>query len=413
MEFIQSLIGDEFLSKAFVLSILTGTLVYLKNVPQAIWSRIKRLIIFTVTIEQTDELFDYTEKWLKDNHAKKYRNVLANINYRNFALENEDEYKEVSPNESSVEQKKTKEIVQYRHNQDVVFIKENNIFIKIDKGRDKLENARTFKDLYFDKYNISTFFFKKRIQLFLDEIVKYNQQFKKEDNNIHVHMFDGYSDWRKIRMLTPKKIDDIVLDNKIKANILSDAELFVKRKEWYIKRGIPYKRGYLFYGSPGNGKTSFSLALASYLRRDIYPITISEVKGDDSLRRLFNNVKSNGILLLEDIDSLFIQRKSKDHISFSTLLNCLDGIYYKEGLIVIMTTNYIDKLDEALIRDGRIDLRVSFTTPKEQQVKEYIELFYDIKINGLSYKNQNYSMAKIQNYCLNHSIDGIKKLLFK
>ena len=75
MEFIQSILGDEFLSKAFVLSILTGTLLYLKNVPKIIWRRIRRLIFFSITIEQTDELFDYTERWLKFHYENKYRNV--------------------------------------------------------------------------------------------------------------------------------------------------------------------------------------------------------------------------------------------------------------------------------------------------------------------------------------------------
>ena len=78
-EFIQSISGDEFLTKAFILSILTGAIVYLKNVPLSIWSRIKRLLIFSVTIEQNDELFDYVERWFKDHYSKKYRNVIANI----------------------------------------------------------------------------------------------------------------------------------------------------------------------------------------------------------------------------------------------------------------------------------------------------------------------------------------------
>lgn len=399
--------GDEFLSKAFILSMFTGLMVYLKDFPKAIWKRIKRLFVFVVTIEQTDELFDYLERWFQDNHSNKYRDVLATINYKNFAIngnkvDEENNFSDIPP-----------EGVEYRHNQDIIFITKNNVIIKVDKGRDKLENAKSLKDLYFDKYKISVFFFKKRIQMFLDEVVKYNQQFKGVNQGISIYV-PNYAMWRRVRMLNSKKVDDVILDKNIKKSILNTISLFSEREEWYKKRFIPWTYGLLFWGSPGNGKTSLALALAHYLKRDIYAFIASEIEGDNCLNRLYSAIGNNAIVLIEDVDSIFLEnRKSKDHeITFSSLLNCIDGIHYKEGIITIMTTNHFDRLDEALIRPGRIDMRVNFENPKEPQVKEYLELFYGTKFNGVPYKENGYSMATIQNYCLNNSEQGIKKILF-
>ena len=309
--------------------------------------------------------------------------------------------------------KKThKEKVGYRHNQDMLVIKRNGVYIKISKGREKLENAKTLRDLFFDNFTITTFFFKNRLLSLLDEVVEYNQQFKPKDVGVNVFT-TSWSDWRRERVLNPKDIDNIILNHETKQKILKDVNTFCKRKDWYIKRFIPYKRGYLFYGSPGNGKTSTSLALAHYLKRDIYVFMIPEIKDDSTLKRLFNNVSDNAIILIEDIDSLFNKRETEEKISFSALLNCLDGVYYKENIITIMTTNHVEKLDPALIRDGRIDLRVEFQNPQEEQAKEYVELFYGTKVNGASYKDGGYSMATVQNYCLNNSEQQVKKILFK
>ena len=85
-------------------------------------------------------------------------------------------------------------------------------------------------------------------------------------------------------------------------------------------------------------------------------------------------MSENSILVLEDVDSLFTQRsKNKDNhssLSFSAILNVLDGIARKHGLITIMTTNFADRLDSALIRPGRIDKVIEFKHATNEQIKE-------------------------------------------
>ena len=90
---------------------------------------------------------------------------------------------------------------------------------------------------------------------------------------------------------------------------------------------------------------------------------------DDDLNHALNTTPPNSIILLEDIDGIFVQRESvnyggddeeegRRHISFSGLINALDGIRSQEGRILFMTTNHKEKLDAALLRPGRADVHV-------------------------------------------------------
>ena len=92
---------------------------------------------------------------------------------------------------------------------------------------------------------------------------------------------------------------------------------------------------------------------------------------DDGLNRALNESPGSSIILLEDIDALFVERHSVDRnsgghhrggrVSFSGLLNALDGVRSQEGRISFMTTNHREKLDPALLRPGRADVHIEFT----------------------------------------------------
>ena len=91
-------------------------------------------------------------------------------------------------------------------------------------------------------------------------------------------------------------------------------------------RGIPYRRGYLLHGPPGCGKSSFIYALAGHLSFDICMLSLnSEGLTDDRLELALSNVPQQAIVLLEDIDAAFVQRKAgeagRGGVSFSGLLN--------------------------------------------------------------------------------------------
>ena len=195
-------------------------------------------------------------------------------------------------------------------------------------------------------------------------------------------------------------MDTIVLKKGIKQKVLSDLRYFMSRISRYKALNIPYKRGYLFYGHPGNGKTSFSLAIANHLRKNICYMNLLSINGDNELQQLFNNIPSNSILVMEDIDSSFDGRKPMGKITFSGLLNCIDGFFYKNGLITIITTNHINNLDSALIRSGRIDLKIELSNPDKSQVEEYLKFFYDKKVSFTNGYSPDKSMSDVMEVCL-------------
>jgi hypothetical protein len=164
-------------------------------------------------------------------------------------------------------------------------------------------------------------------------------------------------------------------------SIMSDVRAFLAAdtKRWYIDHGLPHRRSYLFYGVPGAGKTSTIRALATEFKLNCCFLTITKDVSTQILGDALNQIPENALLVLEDVDSLF----SRDRVnieggalSFSGLLNALDGIMSSDGCVTVLTTNYIEKLDSALIRGGRVDRRFEFCRPSQQQLHSLFKSFY-------------------------------------
>lgn len=217
-----------------------------------------------------------------------------------------------------------------------------------------------------------------------------------------------HCDWIFTKNINKRSLNNVVLPKDQKRELKRDIEQFLKSEQWYKARGIPYKRGYLFEGKPGNGKTSTCLAIANEHQRDIYFLAVNDIASDRELNTLMRFVSKNSILVLEDIDFYFDpnkdKRKTKGKVSFSGLLNALDGLASPEGVITILTTNRPETLDKALIRKGRIDMEVEITNPQGEQIEEYLKRFYNQKVELPVYyrDNRQYSMADIQGICIEH-----------
>ncbi|CZT42046.1 probable BCS1 protein precursor [Rhynchosporium secalis] len=200
------------------------------------------------------------------------------------------------------------------------------------------------------------------------------------------HEWKPFGDPRKKRPL-----QSVVLDEGIKERIVDDVKDFLARQSWYVDRGIPYRRGYLLYGPPGSGKSSFIQGLAGELDFGVAIINLSE-RGmtDDKLAHLLTKLPSKTILLLEDADSAFRNRRQVDEdgysggtVTFSGLLNALDGVAAGEERIAFLTTNHVDRLDEALIRPGRVDMTVRIGEATRHQAGEMWDRFFgDVDTDG-------------------------------
>ncbi|KAK4547789.1 hypothetical protein LTR36_000747 [Oleoguttula mirabilis] len=181
-----------------------------------------------------------------------------------------------------------------------------------------------------------------------------------------------------------RPFDSVVLEEGLSNRILGDVREFLNARTWYLDRGIPYRRGYLLYGPPGTGKTSFVQALAGVLDFNIAMLSLSQHGlNDDLLNLLLLNVPARTIVLLEDADAAFTNRRQRDadgysgaNVTYSGLLNALDGVASAEERIIFMTTNHIDRLDDALIRPGRVDMTMHLGNATEWQMAQLWDRFY-------------------------------------
>jgi len=193
------------------------------------------------------------------------------------------------------------------------------------------------------------------------------------------------TEWRQFGEPKRKRpLSSVVLEQGVKERILGDVNAFLDSRNWYTDRGIPYRRGYLLYGPPGTGKSSFIEALAGELDFNIAMLNLSE-RGltDDRLNHLLSTVPRRTLVLLEDADAAWVNRTKSDEqgyrgatVTFSGLLNALDGVASADERIIFLTTNHIDRLDEALVRPGRVDMTVRLGEATEWQVEQLWDRFY-------------------------------------
>ena len=200
------------------------------------------------------------------------------------------------------------------------------------------------------------------------------------------------------------------------AELRERLDLFVNHPDWYAERGIPHTLGILLHGIPGAGKTSTIKAIAHDTNRHIFNITLRPTTTQKQLANLFYNETvtvndgqgstqtykiplNRRIYVLEDVDclsSVVLERSenpfaqpqtnsdepppNSDAITLSFLLNLLDGVLESPGRILVMTSNFPERLDAALIRPGRIDVKIRFDRIGCSFIREMVEHFYNTAI---------------------------------
>lgn len=233
---------------------------------------------------------------------------------------------------------------------------------------------------------------------------------KKEKDEVLTFIFKtGY--WNNLSKLPKRDKSTLHLPDDMLTNIIEDMDSFIKGEDKYLKYGIPYKRNYLLEGLPGTGKTSLIFVLASYFNMDIAIINFSLSIDDATFMKSVTKLPEDCFLVLEDIDTLFVDRKpgdsNKSMVSFSGILNTLDGIARRNKQITFLTTNYISKLDSALIRPGRIDKVLTFCSSTMQQIQYFFNSFLPTQKDKWEafkkkVKNLNTTSAILQSFFFKH-----------
>lgn len=218
-----------------------------------------------------------------------------------------------------------------------------------------------------------------KIVTFIENAVKkfeeYKLNFEKADDELIVFTYDGC--WDDTYRTLKRKDTSIYLPYDNLKKVVDDIQNFYDNAAEYKRLGIPYARTYMFHGLPGTGKTSTIYTVASILKKNIAIVDFSDNDASDSsIRRALYKLPKDTFLCLEDIDSLFTDRKSdKSTITFSGLLNILDGVVKNTGLVIFMTTNLLSKLDDVAMK-RRVDFYLKFGLMMKTQIVAMVNHFY-------------------------------------
>lgn len=191
---------------------------------------------------------------------------------------------------------------------------------------------------------------------------------QRDRSNLHIRVVEGDD----IPYTRDHAWEDLFLPESIKVELKNLVEGFLSSKDFYNKNNIPWKRGILMYGEPGNGKTSIIRTIIS--QYNFKPVTIVPGANDEAVREAFAYAEeqSPSLLYFEDLDSLL--EKSVDISSF---LNLMDGISAKNGLLVMATANNVNKLKSNITdRPSRFDRKFEIPLPDQQMSNLYLKKWF-------------------------------------
>lgn len=185
---------------------------------------------------------------------------------------------------------------------------------------------------------------------------------------------DGYfrKDEELFKSIKSATFDNLVLPDSLAQQIQKDFQQFFSSREVYERYQIPWKRGAIFIGPPGNGKTHTLKALINQLGKPC--LYIRSFKSEDetdeaNMSEVFKRARMNApcVLVLEDLDSMI------DNNNRAFFLNELDGFNSNTGVVVLATTNHPEKLDSSILeRPSRFDRKYYFQLPADAERHAYI-----------------------------------------
>lgn len=240
----------------------------------------------------------------------------------------------------------------------------------------------------------------------------------RSDGRVEIYVPE-YQGWKLVERRVARPLGSLIYADGLLENLHADLGSFFEDREWYADLGIPYRRGYLLHGPPGNGKSSLVSALAGASGLNVCVLNLATPDlSDDRLTALLGELPRRALLLLEDIDAVFLGREPRTpsvKLSFNGLLNALDGVAAGEGgRVTFMTTNDLAGLDAALIRPGRADRHVLIGNATQAQVAGMLRRFWphwtvtEAEQLAAHVPGGVLSMARVQEYLLERRADEVR-----
>lgn len=216
----------------------------------------------------------------------------------------------------------------------------------------------------------------------LAEIAMILQRSRTTDRKPSFYLAGSWGGWERIHELPARPLESVILPEDQRERLVADLGAFLRAESEYVRRGIPWHRGYLLEGRPRTGKTSIARALAGHFGMDVWFLSPNDIRKDGDLMRMISRVTPRSMLVIEDAD-VFGAAKERvqeddggDGVTVSGLLNCLDGMATPHGLVTVMTSNFPERLDDALVQPGRVDVREYFGLAGPVQAARLLAYYY-------------------------------------
>lgn len=237
----------------------------------------------------------------------------------------------------------------------------------------------------------------KNLKRFLKECHKRQHIREMKDARNEVSVYGTGRNLNMVRFylnpFTKRTFENTFIPNEQEKLIKDSLDQFISQRDWYKKNNIPYHFGFLLYGEPGHGKSVLAQAIADYIHAELIVFpgdAINELPkhiGTDICRDTVDPSVYR-VVCIEDVDCGFAQssfttvwdgdedKEVKRKVGLAEILNCLDGLQAPQNTIYVLTTNHIDKLDPALIRPGRCDIKLEIPGVTYETFKKFAVYHY-------------------------------------
>ncbi len=359
IETLRAQLANQVVAGAVALGLVGVVAASLRNLPGALWNHAKRAFIVTATLDSRNDLFAAFVAWLNDQHFGR-RSRWFTVVQAPPSVEDDAAAVDDTPR---------------------LHFSPAGLHFFWYRGRFMWMQREISMNLQvIETVHLAALFGTRRLmEDLLQSVARHAGE--RRANRLMLYSVDSWSDtWRLADSKPRRSLESVVLEAGVARRLHDDIHAFFSRRDWYARMGVPWRRGYLLYGPPGTGKTSVAYALAGELRLKLCAMSLNNPKLTDAM--LANQLQSTpprSLILIEDIDAFFNARDKQDAritVSFSGLLNALDGVGAQEGRIVVLTTNHRERLDPALIRPGRIDVEIELGNADAEQLQGMLLRFF-------------------------------------